>query len=127
MRTLIDDMLGLVSTAAELEPRLETRRHAKTYVPTVMREDTGEAYEVTLVAPGLPKDEISVEVKGRTLRVAHQGTEKSRIPYAPFERAWVLPNDADLDTIEAKHEHGILVITVPKLASITKTRSISIL
>lgn len=126
MRTLIDDMLGLVGTAAELEPHLETRRRPRNYLPTVMREDTGDAYEVSLVVPGLPKEKISVEVKGRTLHVAHQSSEGTRIPYAAFERAWTLPNDADLDAIEAKHEHGILIIKVPKLASITKTRAISI-
>jgi len=128
MRTLIDDMLGLVGTAAELEPHLETRRRPRSYLPTIMREDAGDAYEVSLVIPGLPKDQINIEVKGRTLHVAHQGTERTRIPYAAFERAWTLPNDADLDAIEAKYEDGILIIKVPKLelASITKTRAITI-
>jgi len=33
---------------------------------------------------------------------------------ATFERAFKLPNDADLDNIEAKYEDGVLKVFIPK-------------
>lgn len=123
MRTLIDEMFDMVGVADHLKDHATRTKPAVSY-----RDLKEEGYEFLMVLPGLPKDEIELETKGRTLRVAYQCSPdtKAKINYGSFDRVWTLPNDADLEGVEAQHVDGILTIRVPRLASVVQTRAIAI-
>ncbi len=83
-------------------------------------------YTVSLEAPGLVQDDIKLELKGQTLfiqgekRVEKEDKDKHyyRIErrYGQFQRVLDVPEDVDLDKIEAKMKHGVLTINLPRVA-----------
>lgn len=124
MRTLLDEMLALVSPV-EHTPTYNPRPRG--LLPATWKQSEEDAYKHMLLAPGIPKDEIQVEVKGRILRVSFDSENtQAALPYPSFSHEWTLPTDADPENIEARHIDGILTIQVNKLASITQTRQIAV-
>lgn len=122
MHSLFDDMFAMLEPATAPVPA----RASFSTPASVNTTDTG--YEITVVAPGIPRDEIDVEVTGRQLRISYDAREdtKSRIRHRAFSRTWRVPEDADLEQIGADYTDGVLTVTVPKLASVCQTRKIAI-
>jgi HSP20 family protein len=97
--------------------------------------DSGDTVEVTLEAPGLEPGDFEVEVHGDVLVV--RGEKKlsraetlghyyvTERAYGRFERAIKLPARVDDITARARYRHGVLSISLPKLAE-TRGRRISI-
>lgn len=65
-------------------------------------------YVVTVEVPGYGPGDIEVTVDGNQLEVV--GKKEGR----PLERYYRLPSAVDVDAIEAKTEHGLLTIRIPK-------------
>ena len=101
-------------------------------IPTLEVSESDQAYTVTLVMPGVAKDEIKVAVDGRQVSVdakaTNKGTEAAakegeRIVYrettasraAPrYARRFTLPQELDQTVSAAKLEHGVLTLTLAK-------------
>jgi HSP20 family protein len=74
--------------------------------------------------PGIPEEDISIEVKDDTLTlsaqreraegVADDGFYRFERRYGSFSRAVGLPQGVDQDAISAHYENGVLEIRVPK-------------
>ena len=81
-------------------------------------------YTITLEAPGMEQKDLSIELKDRVLVVKgnkqQQQEEKDkqyyRIErhYGAFERVLAVPDDADVDEINARMDKGLLTITIPR-------------
>jgi HSP20 family protein len=97
-----------------------------TTIPAVnVREDNDNFY-VEVAAPGMKKEDFNVELDGTTLtirsekrdeRVDKEGERYNRreFSYQSFQRVFELPaHVVDADHIEAKYEHGVLHLTIPK-------------
>lgn len=95
-----------------------------TFTPPVDIEESENQYVVTLDVPGVAKENIKIEVHNRVLTVSgekkSERTEKSadfhlteRVS-GKFERRFTLPENVNADKVEAKHEHGVLSLTIPK-------------
>lgn len=96
-------------------------------VPRMNLEEHDKAYELTVEVPGLPKENIHIEVDGGRLAVwgekrtekAENGKDKKfhlrEISYGSFRREILLPDDVRADAIEAKYDNGHLKITLPKV------------
>jgi HSP20 family protein len=89
--------------------------------------ETDEAYKVCAEVPGFKKDEITVDVIGRTVKIKgehkEEETEESKKECAirmerprtrSFERSIRLPGEVDADKVKANLSHGILDICVNK-------------
>ncbi len=96
-----------------------------------------EQYTITLEAPGLEQKDISIELKERVLVIKGNKQEESenkdkqfyRIErrYGSFERVLSVPDDADVDGINASMKSGLLTIKIPRLeAEKSKVRQITI-
>jgi HSP20 family protein len=92
-----------------------------------MVEDTGEAFQVKAVLPGLDPEKLDISILGRRLTVAGEYRD-SEIPEGgiwhrkerstgQFERTLLLSANIDADKIEADYQLGELQITLPKAAS----------
>jgi len=102
----------------ELVPDLETR------LPLCDMEDLGDKYEVTLEAPGIPKDKITVKAGTNYIDLSGENekkTEEKRKNYLYNERSYSsirrrisTPEEIDPSKIDAKMENGVLHIQVPK-------------
>lgn len=86
--------------------------------------DTGNAYEVKVDLPGIPKEKIEIAVTGQTLDVRAQAVrarEQEGRNYIfrerterGFHRRLEYPSAVLGDKAEAKLESGVLTISVPK-------------
>ena len=83
-------------------------------------------YTVTLEAPGLSQDDVSIELKDRVLIIKgtkqQEEEEKDQHYYhkerrfGSFARVLDVPDDADVDSIQANMDKGVLTINIPRKA-----------
>ncbi|HLW33836.1 MAG TPA: Hsp20/alpha crystallin family protein [Aequorivita sp.] len=84
-------------------------------------------FVVELAAPGLAKENFSIEVEEDTLKItAKQVEEKTEesddalfkrreFNYKSFERSFILPENINTEDIQANYDNGVLRVTLPKL------------
>ena len=75
-----------------------------------------EDWQVVFAVPGIKKDEVQIKVDDHILTVAYENKAKTdRFNFvSSFSRSWNIERDVEVDKIVAKHEDGILTITIPK-------------
>lgn len=93
--------------------------------PLMNVSETENDYTVELSVPGLTKENVKIELNDDILTVKGQKNEKeseqqdnysySEFSYSGFERSFTLPENVNTEEISAKHENGILKLTIPKL------------
>ena len=87
--------------------------------------DKGRDYEVKAELPGVKKEDLDIDIDKNYLTIRARKEEetcedkkaykKSEFKYGEFTRSVYLPQDIDMDKIDATLEHGVLKIKVPKL------------
>lgn len=97
---------------------------ANAYRPHIDVSGDEKRYEITLDAPGLSEDDLSIEIKGDMLVIKGQKEEKSeqkkmqfyRVErsYGSFQRTLSLPADANTADIQAKLKDGVLTLAIPR-------------
>lgn len=114
-----------------------TLRSAAVSEPAINIAEDDQHYHIELAAPGRSKEDFQVSVTDHNtlLVVLEQKDEKTEKPcekddckylrrefnYHKFEQQLLLPEDVDRKGITAKMKHGVLRITLPKLAPDHKT------
>jgi len=100
------------------------------FIPAVNTREADDAYYIEVDLPGVKKEDISIDVKDNILTISgerkiedeRKDEEFYRVEsvYGKFERSFSLPEDVDVDKIEAKAENGVLIVKIPKAQSIDK-------
>jgi HSP20 family protein len=93
-------------------------------LPSVNVTENESEYQLEYLVPGFKKEEIKVALEQNVLTVkAERKTEnveeqkrytRKEFSFSTFKRSFTLPENADVDKMSAKHEHGILNIIIPK-------------
>lgn len=95
-------------------------------VPAVNVKETPAAYQVDLSVPGFAEKDVSVEVDHNVLSISASREErkedkdaKDRVlrrefATSSFSRSFTLPPNVDTEKVQAKLEHGVLALTLPK-------------
>ena len=105
-----------------------------TFVPEFDLDEDPEGLKIQAEIPGVAPEDLNVAVHGHVLTVegARESTrtEASNVhrnerAFGRFSRSIQLPDNYDLENIEARHENGILYLRVPKHEA-AKPRSIKI-
>lgn len=88
-------------------------------------KDKKDEYVVRAELPGVKKEDLDIDLSNHYLTIKAKKFEekedsddsykKTEFNYGEFTRSVYLPQDVDYDKIDAKLEHGVLHITVPKL------------
>jgi len=102
-----------------------------------VREDADHIY-VEAELPGFKKDEVDINIENQTLTISAEhkesnepsGDEKSQWllrerRYSRFERSFTLPPTVDAQTVQAKLNDGVLLVTLNKREE-TKPRRIPV-
>lgn len=102
--------------------------------PTDVFEDA-EGLKIVAELPGLAPSEVKLTVENHTLTIRGEKKQvaeelSARVhryerSYGSFERSFTLPSTVDVDRVEAKFEHGVLRISLPK-AERAKPRAIEV-
>ncbi|MFP5439800.1 MAG: Hsp20/alpha crystallin family protein [Bacteroidia bacterium] len=93
-------------------------------IPPVNIKETDGAFAVELVAPGLKKEDLKIEVENGLLTIsrevkADQVQEDGKYTrrefiHTSFKRAFTLPDTVNEEGINANYEDGILTLSLPK-------------
>ena len=99
---------------------------APKFSPALDVAETDASFEVIVDLPGVDPDGVTVEMQEGKLMVSgerpvpesEKGFHRMERPAGKFCRMLALPNDVDVDNIEARYELGVLSVTIPKLAKV---------
>lgn len=108
--------------------------------PPVNIRETKEAFVLDMAAPGWAKEDIKVNLEGKTLFISAQKAEKKaekeegsdkviRREYASrsFKRSFTVDDTIDTQKVDAKYENGILKVVLPKKEeNLVKNKEITI-
>jgi HSP20 family protein len=93
--------------------------------PPMNIADLGDHYEMRLEVPGIPKENIEIEVKQNGLEIKAECDEtteekgknwlKRECSGTSFYRSIELPEDLNTNKVDAELKHGVLTVTLPKL------------
>jgi HSP20 family protein len=111
-----------IANAATQAATDAAREQATLLPPVDVIEDAGG---ITLRAdlPGVPKDRLSLQVEGDTLSIegalalsVPEGMEASHaeVNLPRYRRVFTLSRELDPNKVEAKFEHGVLTLRIPK-------------
>jgi len=105
--------------------------------PSVNIIENDEQFQIEVAAPGLDKADFNINIEKDQLIISATREQKEEtgdgeeykrreFNYASFKRSFYLPETVNADKIAAKHENGILTITLPKEAVVDTKQTIKI-
>jgi len=109
-----------------LSPELEKELLDSTgsFVPPVDIYEDGHKLAIKLEVPGIKEGDLDIKIVDQTLTIRGErklNTEEKtenfhRIErrYGQFTRSFTLPNTVDTEKVQAKFEHGVLTVELPK-------------
>lgn len=123
----------------EIENRFFGKRptaEAEVFAPRVNTREGEFAYHVDVDLPGVKKEDIKIDLKENVLTVSGERHFKEEVSekgyirvetrFGKFERAFTLPENVDVENIEASAENGVLEVVIPKLAEKETVKSITV-
>jgi HSP20 family protein len=100
------------------------------WTPSVDVSETDAEYRIHAALPDVKKEDVKVAVENGVLTI--RGERKARkeekdekrhwieIQEGSFYRGFALPEDADVEKIAAKHDNGVLDVTIAKAPAAKK-------
>jgi HSP20 family protein len=112
VRSLLDQTLGgeIASLLTEV----------RTFTPPVDIEETDDAYVIEADLPGARREDVDIELEGNELQVTgeikqREGKFRRRTRrVGRFELRVMLPEGVDGGGVDAKLDHGVLTVRVPR-------------
>ena len=106
------------------------------FTPSVNTREGEFAYHIDVDLPGVNKEEIKVDVKDGVLTISGERSFKNETKeedyykietsFGKFSRTFTLPDDADVENIEASSDNGVLEVVIPKLKKEENVKSIAV-
>ncbi len=96
-----------------------------TWQPAVDIRENEQSFVIDVDLPGMTREEVQVQVKEEVLHV--QGKREAQVlsegdralrserRFGEFERRFTMPENVRAEGIEARFEHGVLRIVLPKV------------
>ncbi len=131
MDRLFDDFTGAFWGRSPFAPSA-LRRGESTFagMPAVDVAETDKAYEITAELPGMEEKNIEVKLADGILSIKGEKQEESEEKdknyyrrersFGSFERNFQVPENVDVDKIEASFKNGVLSVKLPKTAEAQK-------
>lgn len=106
------------------------------FVPIVNTREGEYAYHVDVDLPGVKKEDIKVDINKGILTISGERKLKDEVKeqdyykvetyFGKFSRSFTLPDNADIENIEASSENGVLEVVIPKLKEENSKKTINI-
>lgn len=106
------------------------------FLPIVNTREGEFAYHVDADLPGIKKKDITVDIHKDVLTISGERKLKEEVKeedyykvetsFGKFSRSFTLPDDADIENIEANCDNGVLEVIIPKLKKQKNKKTIAI-
>ena len=106
------------------------------FVPKVNTREAEDAYHIEIDLPGMKKEDINIEVVDNQLIISGERKLKNELKeddyykietsIGKFQRVFSLPENIDIEKIEAKSEDGVLEVIIPKVEEKVNKKKIEI-
>ncbi len=127
----------------EIENRLFGNRavvrddeNVATFMPQVNTREGEFAYHIDVDLPGVNKEDINIDIKENILTISGERNFKEEVKeedfyrvetrFGKFSRSFTLPENVDMENIEASAENGVLEVVIPKLEPQEVVKSITV-
>ncbi|WP_291121001.1 Hsp20/alpha crystallin family protein [Empedobacter sp. UBA7248] len=107
-----------------MRPKFETFVNSQNQFPAVNIKENEDSFEILLAAPGLNKEDFSIEIDENILKISSEFKQNEEVKdekfsrrefnFSSFKRAFTLPETINEDKIEASYVNGILQLVLPK-------------
>src|SRR4051794_40736606 len=97
---------------------------AQRWVPAMDLVEHDDHFTLRADLPGMREEDVSIEVRDNTLTLSgerkaehedrQRGYYRLERQFGKFSRALSLPEGVNADVIEAKFDHGVLEVVIPK-------------
>ena len=118
-RTQFDDLFWPVSQRVDLLTDIRTRN------PPMDIADLGDKYEMHVEMPGIPKDDINIEVTPYNIEISADHEENNEEKdknwlrrersYMSYYRSLELPEQIKSENVDAEFKDGVISVLLPKL------------
>jgi HSP20 family protein len=113
---LLDDLLSI----HYIIDNTTTNDNVKAPVHDVI--ENKDEYIIEMLLAGVKKDDVSIDTEKNKLIIKAERKEKSDVKYnrnqsykGKYERIFTLPDNVDIENINANMEDGILIVKIPKI------------
>ena len=96
----------------------------QSHSPAVNVSEDEKAYRIEVAVPGMSRKDFNLEIEDDVLTISTEKKESKKdqkvnylrreFNYQGFKRSFQLPETIDQENIEARHESGILTVSLPK-------------
>ena len=134
--TKFDPFKQLKEIEKNLYTQVGNNEGVTAFVPTVNTREGEFAYHVDVDLPGVKKEDIKVDLNKGVLTISGERKTKEDVKqedyykietyFGKFSRSFTLPDNVDIENIEAKSDNGVLEIVIPKLKDDVSKKSIEI-
>lgn len=117
-------------------PTVQAEKGINAFTPSVNTREDEKAYYIEVDLPGVKKEDIKVDIKDNALTISGERKFKEEIKeedyykietsIGKFSRTFTLPEDADIENIDAKNENGVLDIVIPKMKKEESVKTIEV-
>jgi len=92
------------------------------YVPATNINETDENFELSMLIPGIKKEQVNISLEDNLLTVSAEVEKKEEdengwrkeFIFQSFNRSFRLPKTVDAEAIKAEQTDGVLRIQIPK-------------
>jgi HSP20 family protein len=95
------------------------------FVPVMNTREGEFAYHIDVDLPGVKKEDIKVDIEDNVLKISGERNFKKEVKeedyykietsFGKFQRNFTLPNNVDVENIEAASKDGVLEVIIPKI------------
>ena len=134
--TKFDPFKQLKEIEKNLYTQVGNNEGVTAFVPTVNTREGEFAYHVDVDLPSVKKEDIKVDLNKGILTISGERKTKEEVKqedyykietyFGKFSRSFTLPDNVDIENIEAKSDNGVLEIVIPKLKDDVSKKSIEI-
>ncbi len=104
--------------------------NARYSVPAVNIMEDDKEYRIEVVAAGIDKKDVKINVEDDVLTISSEREDKNEekdkhymrreFNYTAFSRSFIVPEEVNAEKISAEHKNGVLMLHLPKKEGIVK-------
>ena len=131
---LIDQMFNASLPWKLLKTLSSSEKELVNFSPKLDIMSDDKTYTINAELPGVDIDNVKLEVKNGLLILSGEKKKEfenkeqhiAERSWGSFQRELSLPDDADVDNINATHKDGVLSINIPKIVAKESVKNINI-